>query len=203
MMTPRNAQIIKDADAKAAQGNYLRAINLYEAALDDTPRCADIHYKLALLYDDKMNDPLNALHHFKRYLVLNPSGGRANEVKNFMKRDEVTLLTSLSGDSVVPRTEAARLRNENLNLRKEIEDRSPKSRISVEKAQPRDAHVEKAIAVKPGESRTYVVQRGDTLFSIARKFYKSSARWKEIRDANKDKIDKPGKLKPGERLIIP
>ena len=118
MMTPRNAQIIKDADAKAAQGNYLRAINLYEAALDDSPRCADIHYKLALLYDDKMNDPLNALHHFKRYLVLNPNGARANEVKNFMKRDEVTLLTSLSGDSVVPRTEAARLRNENLNLRK-------------------------------------------------------------------------------------
>ena len=75
--------------------------------------------------------------------------------------------------------------------------------MSVEKAQPRDAHVEKATAVKPGESRTYVVQRGDTLFSIARRFYKSSARWKEIRDANKDKIDKPGKLKPGQRLIIP
>jgi len=28
---------------------------------------ADVHYKLALIYDDKMNDPLNALHHFKRF----------------------------------------------------------------------------------------------------------------------------------------
>src|SRR2546423_1751235 len=109
MITPRNAQIIKDADAKAAQGNYLRAINLYEASLDDTPHCAEIHYKLALLYDDKMNDPLNALHHFKRYLILSPDGGHANEVKNLIKRDEVTLLTSLSGDSVVTRNEAARL----------------------------------------------------------------------------------------------
>ena len=74
MITPRNAQIIKDADAKSAQGDFLRAINLYEAALDDSPACADIHYKLALLYDDKLNDPLNAVHHFKRYLALSPNG---------------------------------------------------------------------------------------------------------------------------------
>src|ERR1700680_5154251 len=98
MITPRNAQILKDADRKAAQGDYLRAINLYEAALDDSPACADIHYKLAVLYDDKMNDPLNALHHFKRYLTLSPTGARAIEVKNFMKRDEIALATSLSGD---------------------------------------------------------------------------------------------------------
>src|SRR6185503_12359213 len=82
MITPRNAQIIKDADAKAAQNDYLRAINLYEAALDDSPRCADIHYKLALLYDDKMNDPLNAVHHFKRYLTLSPNGSHATDAKN-------------------------------------------------------------------------------------------------------------------------
>ncbi len=197
MMTPRNAQILKDADAKAGQGDYVRAINLYEAALDDTPRCADIHYKLALLYDDKLNDPLNALHHFKRYLTLSPSGSRASEVKGFMKRDEVTLLTSLSGDSVVSRSDAARLRNENLNLRKEVEEHSAKSKMQIEKAQPRDAPVK-----SPG-SHNYVVQHGDTLFSIARKFYKSPSRWKEIREANKDKIDKPGTLKPGETLVIP
>jgi nucleoid-associated protein YgaU len=197
MMTPRNAQIIKDADAKAAQGNYLRAINLYEAALDDTPRCADIHYKLALIYDDKMNEPLNALHHFKRYLILAPNGARASEVKSFMKRDEIALMTSASGDSVVPRGEAARLKNENLELRKQIEERSAKARPIVERAQPVDAHPAKA------GGRSYVVQSGDTLFSIARKFYKSSARWKEIRDANRDKIDNGTRLKPGQTLTIP
>ena len=202
MMTPRNAQIIKDADAKATQGNYLRAINLYEAALDDTPRCADIHYKLALIYDDKMNDPLNALHHFKRYLILNPNGARAVEVKNFMKRDEIALMTSLSGDSVVTRTEAARLRNENLNFRKEIEEHSAKPKMTIERALPRDSHAEKT-PEKASANRTYVVKSGDTLFSIARRFYKSSARWKEIRDANADRIDKPGNLKPGQTLIIP
>ena len=126
MVTPRNTQIVKDADAKAAEGDYLRAINLYESALDDSDRCANIHYKLALLYDDKMNDPLNALHHYKRYLTLSPTGPRAGEVKNFMKRDEVTLATTLSGDAIVTRAEAARLKNENLKLRKELEDRTLK-----------------------------------------------------------------------------
>ena len=59
------------------------AINLYEAALDGSPTSAEVHYKLALIYDDKMNDPLNALHHFKRFLALEPSEKRAQEVKEF------------------------------------------------------------------------------------------------------------------------
>ena len=202
MMTSRHAQLVKDADKKSAQGDFLRAINLYEAALDDSPLCAEIHYKLALLYDDKMNDPLNALHHFKRYLTLSPNGSHANDVKNFMKRDEIALLTSLSGDSVVTRAEAARLRNENLNLRKELEDRSLKVRSAPDQTQSSGPPPEKTTAGK-SSSRTYVVQTGDTLASISRKFYKSPARWKKILNANKKSIDDPEKLRIGQRLIIP
>src|SRR6266699_4213806 len=148
VMTSRDAQLVKDADGKSAQGDFLRAIDLYEAALDDSPRCAEIHYKLALLYDDKMNDPLNALHHFKRYLTLSPNGPHSNDVKNFMKRDEIALATSLSGDSIVTRTEAARLRNENLNLRKQLEERSLKPRSAAEKVQSQERHPEKSAGGK-------------------------------------------------------
>ena len=93
MITPHNTQIVKDAAAKSAQGEYLNAIGLYESALDGTAQSADIHYKLGLLYDDKMNDAVNGLHHFKRYLVLRPTGGHATEVKDFIRRDETALLT--------------------------------------------------------------------------------------------------------------
>jgi LysM repeat protein len=199
LMTPRQAQLVKDAEAKAAQGDFPRAINLYEAALDDSPHCADIHYRMALLYDDKMDDPLNALHHFKRYLVLAPNGPRADDVKKFMKRDEIALVTSLSGDSVVTRAEAARLRNENLNLHKELEQRAAKARSTSEKGA---AQAEKT-GVKKSQRRSYVVKSGDTLASISRKFYHSSARWKEILDANKKSIDDPEKLRVGQSLIIP
>lgn len=201
MITPRNAQIIKDADAKAAQGDFPRAISLYEAALDDSPACADVHYKLALLYDDKLNDPLNAVHHFKRYLTLSPNGKHAANATDFMKRDEVTLLTSLSGDSVVTRTEAARLRNENLGLRKELGERALKPKAP-EKAPAADKP-KKAIAVKTAGNRSYTVKSGDTLASISRKFYKTSGRWKQILNANTDKIDNPENLKVGTTLTIP
>src|SRR5438477_10973323 len=165
MMTSRTTRLIKEADWKAAQGDYLWAINLYESALDGTPQSADVHYKLALLYDDKLNDPLHALHHFKRYLVLNPEGAHAAEVKDFMHRDEVALGTSLSGDSVVTRAEAARLRNENLNLHREIDQGRP--RASASKSPSKRGEKEKA-----SSSHTYTVKDGDTLASISRKFYK-------------------------------
>jgi len=200
MMTSRHAQLVRDADTKSAQGDFLRAINLYEAALDDSPHCAEVHYKLALLYDDKMKDALNALHHFKRYLVLSPNGAHASDVRNFMKHDEIALVTSLSGDSVVTRAEAARLRNENLSLRKELDERSGKQRIAPDK--PQTAESQKVEAQKPG-GRSYVVQSGDTLVSISRKFYKSSARWEKILNANKESIHNPENLKVGQSLIIP
>src|SRR6266851_4560846 len=193
----RYTQLMQDADAKSERGDFERAINLYEAALDDSPRCAEIHYKLALLYEDKLNDPVSALHHFRRCLALSPKGAHLNDVKNSIKRDEVTVLTTLSGDSVVTRSEAARLRNENLNLRRELEGRTGTSRSAPDKSQASAASSKKN-ASKKGGSRTYVVQSGDTLASISRKFYKSSKRWKEILDANKKGIDDPKRLSVGQ-----
>jgi LysM repeat protein len=201
LMPSRYAQLVQDADAKSAQGDFARAINLYEAALDDSPRCAEIHYKLALLYDDKLNDPLNALHHFKRYLALSPNGSHANDVKNSIKRDEVAALTILSGDSVITQAEAARLRNENFHLHKELEARAGLSRSAGDKSQASDSGSKKDASRKG--SQTYVVQSGDTLASISRKFYKSSKRWKEILDANRKHIRNPKDLTVGQTLVIP
>jgi tetratricopeptide (TPR) repeat protein len=195
MVTSRNTQRVKEADWKAEQGDYLWAINLYESALDGTPQSAEVHYKLALVYDDKLNDPLHALHHFKRYLILNPDGSHAAEVKDFIHRDEIALSTSLSGDSVVTRAEAVRLRNENLKLHREIDEGRPRP-AATKSASPRHKG-------KSGDSQTYTVEEGDTLASISRKFFKTSKRWREIRDANESKIDDPNNLKAGQTLKIP
>src|SRR6266496_2697895 len=199
MITPRHAQQLKDAESKAAAGDFARAISLYESALEDRPTDAEVHYKLALLYDDKMNDPLDALHHFKRYLAIAPSGARANDVKGFVKRDEVALLTSLSGDAIISRTEATRLRNENLALRKELDEARGRTHIVTSEQAATPA---KTTGPDTGK-QTYVVQHGDTLASISRKFYKTSTRWKQILDANRDVINDPKKLATGQTLVIP
>jgi nucleoid-associated protein YgaU len=203
MVSPRAKQIARDADARAADGDFLKAIGLYESALDGSEQSAEIHYRLALLYDDKMNDPLNALHHFKRYLMLAPSGARAEEVKNFMKRDELALVTSLSGDSVVTRTEAARLKNENLSLRKDIEERGVRGMGAANEKIPRAEKSPPPAKAQKAAHRSHTVEPGDTLFSLSRKFYNSPDRWKEILAANRQSVDDPEKLKIGQSLIIP
>jgi len=104
----------------------------------------------------------------------------------------------LSGDSVITRAEAARLRNENLTLHKQLEERAA-SRTALEKLEAADA--KKSGSKTAGQ--TYVVRSGDTLFSISRKFYKSSKRWKAILEANKKNIRDPKDLTVGQTLVIP
>jgi nucleoid-associated protein YgaU len=52
-------------------------------------------------------------------------------------------------------------------------------------------------------TQTYVVQTGDTLASISRKFYNSTEHSNAILDANRKNIRDPKKLTVGQTLIIP
>ncbi len=47
-------------DAQNA-GDYRKAIRLYESLLDGTEKSAKVHTDLALIYDDKLKDPVSAL----------------------------------------------------------------------------------------------------------------------------------------------
>ena len=55
----------------------------------------------------------------------------------------------------------------------------------------------------PAGARTYVVQKGDTLASISRKFFKHASRAKDIQDANSGTLNGTNKIKAGQSLIIP
>ncbi len=52
-----------------------------------------------------------------------------------------------------------------------------------------------------GEQR-YTVVSGDTLSHIAKHFYGKPA-WQQIYDANRDQLDNPDRIKPGQVLRIP
>ncbi|MGB8354269.1 MAG: LysM peptidoglycan-binding domain-containing protein [Chthoniobacteraceae bacterium] len=190
------------AEKKYSAGDYPGAIQYYESALDGTAATAEIHYKMALLYDDKLKNPLAATYHFQRYLDLNPSGSHAKEVRTFIQEDNLKLVGSLSQGAMMSQADAARLKNDNLALRKQIVEL---------RAAPRAAGVqggEPAGSIDPGKplpagATTYEVQRGDTLASIARKFYKGSTRWKDIQDANYSTLKGTVKLKAGMTLVIP
>ena len=50
---------------------------------------------------------------------------------------------------------------------------------------------------------TYVVRAGDSLSAIAQKYYGDANRWKEIWEANKDKLPDPNLITVGQELRIP
>jgi LysM repeat protein len=201
-------------DAQSA-GDYPRAIRLYESLLDGTEKSAKIHYDLALIYDDKLKDPISALHHFRRYLAMSDDADGKKEVAKFVQRLQMEMGAASAESGIMTKREAARLKNENLklqeqNVKLQADLAEARRRPSAKDAKPRDARgfsknpttaaAEHAIGK---ETRTYVVQKGDTLASIARKFYKNAQRWKDIADANQNQLNGTVNLKIGQTLIIP
>ncbi len=58
-------------------------------------------------------------------------------------------------------------------------------------------------STQPASARTYVVQSGDSLSKISKKFYGDANSWKRIFEANKDVVKNPDLIQPGWKLRIP
>ena len=50
---------------------------------------------------------------------------------------------------------------------------------------------------------TYTVAKGDTLSHIAKEHYGKASKWHAIFEANRDQIDDPDKIFPGQVLKLP
>ncbi|RYD61150.1 MAG: LysM peptidoglycan-binding domain-containing protein [Verrucomicrobiaceae bacterium] len=196
-------QSISAADKKMASGEIQAAIRLYESALDGSSVTAEAHYKLGLIYADKLKRPMDALHHFERYLELSPSGTYAKEARAYRKEGEQKLLISLTKGSPVTQDEAVRLKNDNLTLRKQLVELRARKNAT---PPPTPAGMKKGEQVRkpiPPGSRMHMVRGGETLASIAKHYYKNTSRWRDIQDANFYALEGTAKIKPGMELIIP
>lgn len=52
-------------------------------------------------------------------------------------------------------------------------------------------------------TQTYTVRKGDTLSAIAQHHYGKASRWHAIFDANRDQLDDPDLIQPGQVLKLP
>lgn len=184
-------------DKRTKLGAYKEAVRAYESALDGTAKTAEVHYKLGVLYDDKLKNPLAAIHHYDRYLDLVPTEGRSKEAKAARADCEKRMNLKLTEGGLMSTSEAARLRNENERLRKDLAE--------LHSAKP-------AVAARtPGSgpdkmtegARTHLVEKGETLASISFKYYRNRANASKIKDANANQLGGKDVIKPGMTLIIP
>lgn len=53
------------------------------------------------------------------------------------------------------------------------------------------------------DSDVYTVRSGDSLSKIAKHFYGDASKWHRIYDANRDKINNPDLIHPGQEFTIP
>ena len=50
---------------------------------------------------------------------------------------------------------------------------------------------------------TYTVKKGDSLSKIAKEIYGNANEWRKIFEANRDQIEDPDMIQPGQKLKIP
>lgn len=55
----------------------------------------------------------------------------------------------------------------------------------------------------PPPEQSYTVASGDSLSKIAKRFYGDANQWRKIYDANRDQIENPDLIHPGQELEIP
>jgi nucleoid-associated protein YgaU len=60
-----------------------------------------------------------------------------------------------------------------------------------------------APAAQPAFNRTYTVVAGDSLSKIAKREYGDASKWHRIFEANRDKIQNPDLIQPGQVLNLP
>ena len=80
---------------------------------------------------------------------------------------------------------------------------------SILPAQPKDAKAKRDAARKAAQNSRgdrpaeYTVEDGDTLYKIAERFYGRTSAWVEIRNANRAIISVDGRVKAGDRIVLP
>jgi hypothetical protein len=73
------------------------------------------------------------------------------------------------------------------------------------RSHPVTAHsgIRTASTPTPGDARCHTVREGETLYSLAKKYYGDREKSEYLFEANRDKLISPESLEPGTVLIIP
>ena len=71
------------------------------------------------------------------------------------------------------------------------------------KAELKDDIIEAKAAAEASAVEYYTIEKGDSLSKIAKKFYGDPMKYKELFEANREVIEDPDKIFPGQKIRVP
>ena len=222
------AQHFSRAQKLSADGDYKGAAQAYRDALRADPELAQAHFELGMLYEGKLADPISAIYHYRRFLELHPSGSKKQLAEDFIERAKLSLASKLP-QSVVPdpgeiaklQADKGALMQENATLKARLAElERPTSsartaatiatppvtetpRVSTSPAPPVVTTTTGSPTSTVNAPKTHVVQKGDTLQSLALRYYGTRSAWEKIYIANRTMLPSKDQLKIGQQLVIP
>ena len=192
-----------DALSAVKEGDYPKAVKLYEAVLADSSRSGSTHYQLAIIYEERLGDPVSALHHYRR--SIKSGAPDLEKAQAGVKRMEARVASRYTSPrppakpSPVVKTSAT-----------PVPTATPAPIATAQTPPPTDKKgfskhpaTKKAEEKVGPETKTHTVVKGDTLVNLSRKYYKTADRWKDIADANQNRLNGSTNLQVGMVLIIP
>lgn len=219
------------------RGNVKEAMSAFLKVVEKRKDAPESHFELGRIYLDNMNDPIQAIYHFRKFLELKPNSQVSPMVRQMIETAQKKFAASLPEspfENNVRRLELEELlqkvQKENLELKQRldaaattIESLKASQKVSVASARgSREASAERrqqqtqragtaqtaqaqqqTVEVRRDTPSTYTVMPGDTLSNVSRKVYGTKNRWREIFNANRDRMATPESLKPGQVLRIP
>jgi len=221
----QNGPIVdEEEDAAFQRGRSFLKVGKEEEALDEflsvTRRAMNSpnsHLEAGRLFLtlDSRKDPIAAIYHFRRFLLLENESREAPKVRQLIVTAEHEIIRELPGEPYSDLLDSLSLKKENDRLTREIADLRASQglplnsrQISTTKSENVTPRLPIALPPKPKTSptvraRTYTVQQGDSLYAISRKLYGDSSHIDRIFQANRKSLPSKDSLKLGQVLVIP
>ncbi|GAB4285352.1 MAG: hypothetical protein Tsb0018_12000 [Opitutales bacterium] len=212
------------------EGREQEALSAFLKVIEKRRDAPESQLEAGRLYLRIMGDPIAATYHFRKYLEYKPQTEQSPMVRQLIETAQKEFARSLPGQPFaddVDRLDLLELlqqqREENLTLKRELalakkqlkafqsSDASSTHEVAsmdYVATSSKPGSVQSSKVRSPDKSKqatlsTYKVQAGDTLTRVSTHVYGTSARWTDIFQANRDQLDSPHDLQPGQILDIP
>lgn len=212
---------IRKGTEQARLKRWDSAIHQFQTALDLHPEFTRPNLELALIHHQHKKEYVRAIYHYKRYIEKRPESEKVPLIKDWIRQAQISFMAQIGQSSRGINEEILRLTRENNLLRKQLDALRPTTaepepeteKISAPEPapapeegnadDPQNEHPAASTQTPTSLPETYTVRPGDTLSKIARSVYSDLGRWKDIYNANTNKMKNENDLHPGQILNVP